>query len=235
MPPVKNDEDDDVIMGRKLEEIHPVREVVVCPSGGSAETWWLAAFAVLVVVVCTLAVGTRTGSSETAELQPWQMNAFTALNANEQGTFNALYTSAMEIDAAHEEGEGEWMDIHELEQLFIPPFARDAAWRRQGRIRWTHNLPISEEMDMALYLGIPEEKEASGSFLLVMLHGHARKQGNASGKPEHARYEVWHHASTSVKFPAVITDQALIASGWKEVVALKGSDEIRRVKGESIS
>jgi len=222
-----------MIMGKRLEDIHPIREELVRPAGGSAETWWLASFAVLVVLVSALAIGTRGPVSRVAVLSTWQVNAFTGLNSSELGTFNALYTSAMEIDAVHEDGDGGWLDVPELEELFIPPFARDAAWRRQGKLHWKRNIPVSERMDIALYLGVPEDRDVSGAFLLVMLHDHAKKQGNASA--EHARFEVWHNTATKVKFPIAVTDQALIAAGWKEVVALKGEDEIRRVRGEVVS
>ncbi|WP_147822464.1 DUF6162 family protein [Salidesulfovibrio onnuriiensis] len=224
-----------MIQGRRLEDIHPIREELVRPAGGGNETLWLAVAAVVVVVACALGMGLRDRGARTAELLPWQMNAFTALNPEELGTFNALYTAAVEIDAVHEDGDGGWMDISEMEDLFMPPFARDAAWRRQGRMVWTRRVPESPDLDLALYLGVPQQRERSGSFLLVMRHDHSAGRGHGAAEPGHGRFEVWYQASHRGGFPAVIKDQALIAAGWKEVVAFKGGDEIERVKGEVVS
>lgn len=207
--------------------------VLVRPARGEGELRWLLLFSTVIIFLCAMVIASGRKLGGQAELQPWQINAFQELRPEELGTFNALRTAALEIDDVHEDG-GVWMDILDMQSLVIPPFVRDAAWRRQGRMGWEMRIPVSEKTDMALYLGVPKDFAVSGSFLLVMLHEHVRKQGNTVESDQqslHPRYEIWHTNSTSVQFPEIVTDQALISAGWKEVVALTGSDEIERMKG----
>ncbi len=53
--------------------------------------------------------------------------------------------------------------------------------------------------------------------------------------PTHAPYEIWINDKKNQGFPNIITDQALIAAGWKEIVALTGEDEMKRMKGTTIN
>lgn len=202
----------------------------VHPGGGSRETRCVICAALITLAACALFAGGRISDSYAKSVEPWQINAFEDLNPVEMGTFNALRTAALDINDIHDE-EVRWMKVSELERLFIQPFARDAAWRKAGRIRWRSRTLPSETTHTALYLGSPEEADKTGQFLLVMLHSHEKKQGNAGTGPEHAPFEVWYRPAGSSEFPQIITDNALIALGWKEVVALRGEDEVRRVKG----
>ena len=72
-----------------------------------------------------------------------------------------------------------------------------------------------------------------GSFLLVMLHDHVKKEGNA-GAAAHVPYEIWLHASPVAETPSMVTDQSLINKGWREVVARKGESETLRTKEDYV-
>ncbi|NDV28552.1 DUF6162 family protein [Desulfovibrio sp. JC010] len=64
---------------------------------------------------------------------------------------------------------------------------------------------------------------------------HVHPQGGHKVKQGHAPYEIWFHAANDKSFPTIITDQALINAGWKEIVSRSGEDEMKRTKGEEFN
>jgi len=80
-------------------------------------------------------------------------------------------------------------------------------------------------------VGRPQGEGAT--FMLVMLHEHIKKEGNAAGAV-HAPFEVWMHPSSASEIPKTVTDQALIGQGWREVLARKGEGEIRSDSGDFV-
>ncbi len=213
-----------------------VIETIVTPARGGRETFFLLSMVAVTLVCCALAIGLRTTADMEKTIQAWQFNAFEDLTAPERAVFNALQIASDEINDIHASTNHRWMDIAELQALFIPPFVEDAAWHNQGRIIWSQKTfdTSNGERHIALYLGNPQTKAVRGTFLLLMLHDHPKKQGNVATGPTHAPYEIWLHNSANQTFPEIITDQALIAAGWKEIVALTGADEIQRLKETTI-
>ncbi len=209
-------------------------ERIVQPAKGGVETRWLLLVALITLVCCGTAIGMRTGSNKEKEVESWQINAFEALNAAETGIFTALQAAALEIDETHKYEQNHWLEISELEDLFIAPFAKDASWHKQGELIWTKTEIPVEDRHIAVYLGHPQTEAVRGSFLLLILHDHKKKQGNVAGGPAHAPFEIWFHGKISQKSPTIISDQAFIAAGWKEVIGLTGQDEVTRMKGQPI-
>ncbi len=206
-------------------------EEVIRPSGSRRETMWLVAAATCVLTICTLLILITSRQTAEKDLPEYKINAFSELSPSELAVFNGLYTSAPEINDIHNERDGKWMSIAELEEYYMPPFVRDRAWEKNGRIKWTLKTRPTGEMDIALYTGNPQDDNAGGTFILLFLHNH-KKQGNAEDAPEHPEYEIWYTPSPGAYTPEITTDQAFISAGWKEVVAYKGSDEKTRIKGE---
>ncbi|MEF2232127.1 MAG: DUF6162 family protein [Pseudodesulfovibrio sp.] len=190
---------------------------VVRPAGPAAETRWVLAAALFSLLVCAGAISLRHGTVSARELPEWRIDAFAELRPQELAVFNGLCSAAPEIDLLHA-GEGGWPSVDALAGEFIPPFVRDGAWQRNGGHHWIRSELSSTDRHVALYVGHPEDAEASGTFLLLMLHSHAKGQGNADAGV-HAPYEVWLHASPVADIPSMVTDQALIGKGWREVVA----------------
>lgn len=206
--------------------------VVVRPSGTSRETWLVMLVAALTVAICGAVVALR-NPMETVTAEPeWRLNAFAELQGGELAVFNALHTAAPELIMAHEE-EGNWPEIEALARDFLPPFVRDAAWRRNGQYHWERSIIRTADKHIACYLGRSFDNAARRTFLLVLLHTHGTKDGNAGGM-NHAPYEVWVHDATSVGMPAVVSDQTLIGKGWREVIARSGESELIRNKGEGV-
>ncbi len=210
------------------------KETIVLPAKSGSETRWLLLITALIVTLCATAIYFRTGSNMEKTTETWQINAFSELNRQEIGVFNSLLTAALEIGATHDLDDGYWLNISELEEFLVPPFVKDAAWSKQGKIEWDLRIIPSENRHIAMYKGIPANDDVGGAFLLLMLHEHKKKQGNVPAGPTHAPFEIWFHEKAQQKFPDVITDQALISAGWREVVALTGEDEVTRMKGKTI-
>ncbi len=208
-------------------------ETVVTPAGGGKETLWLLVVIAVTVICCAAAVSLRTREDREKRIQDWQIDAFQDLSSREMAIYNGLQTASEEIIFIHSL-ENRWPEIRELQDQFITPFVEDAAWGNQGRITWQKKILDAGDMHIALYYGSAEQADKDGSFLLLMLHDHKQKQGNVGGGPTHAPYEIWFHASGGKKPPEIVTDQSLISSGWKEIVALTGEDEMKRMKGTSI-
>ena len=217
-----------MIIGKRTE--NPGCIVVVRPAGSGKETKLVLLTALLTVLVCGSAVAVRTVSTQVEPIPVWQIDAFSGLNAQELATFNTLHTAGPEIEMLHNDIGG-WPSVTDLASEFIAPFMLDAAWGKNGRLEWTRSVISAEERHIAAYIGRPLDIDVSRSFLLVMLHDHVKREGNATGTV-HAPYEVWVHPDPAVNMPSMITDQALISAGWREVVARSGQDEMQRTKGE---
>lgn len=219
-----------MIMGKRYRA--PSCEVVVKPSGSGTETRLVLLAALLTIAFCGAAIVLRNTTATARDVPAWQVDAFKDLRAEELAIFNGLYTAAPEIEMIHEEMGG-WPTVDALAAEYIPPFVEDAAWEKNGAMAWSRVAIASLGKHVVLYVGHPSDSSASGSFMLVMLHDHVKKEGNA-GAAVHAPFEVWLHASPVADPPAVITDQALINKGWREVVARKGEEETRRTQEDFI-
>ncbi|PIE65355.1 MAG: hypothetical protein CSA26_03255 [Desulfobacterales bacterium] len=216
------------------QNMHKVKECIVQPASGGSETRWLLVIVIMIVVCCGLAIYMRTETGVQKGPESWQMNAFTELNSSEIGIFTALQTAAVEIDETHDLEDGRWLGIDEMEELYIPPFVKDSAWHKQGKVVWTRKIVSADEIHIALYRGISDTETVRGTFLLLMLHDHKKKQGNVAAGPTHAPFEIWFHDQKDRAFPDIITDQALISAGWREVVGHTGEDEELKLKGKMI-
>lgn len=213
-----------MIMGKRLND--PRCEVVVRASGSGRETRYVALVAFLTLIICCSAIVLRNTTAKAVPVPSWQVDAFNDLTTSELATFNALHSAAPEIDILHEDGL-EWPSVDQLALEYMPPFVQDAAWEMSGKLAWSRTVISTKDKHIACYLGRPSNPKKSRAFLLVMLHDHGPVNGTA-----HAPYEVWLHESVAVDMPSMINDQALINSGWREVVARSGEKEIARTKGE---
>ncbi len=206
---------------------------VVKPSQSTRETKWLFLIVTIIVMICAAIISLRNHSYQAKTIEQWQIDGFKELTPVETAVFTSLQTAALEIGQTHEL-DGYWMNILELEMLYVPPFAKEAAWKKQGQIKWSMTDLKNGERHIAIYKGVPGNNDVGGVFLLLMLHDHKKKQGNVAAGPEHAPYEIWFNKKKDQKTPDIITDQALIAGGWREVVARTGEDEVMRTKGKAI-
>lgn len=205
------------------------RQLVVS-SGKGKETIYVFLAAILVTITCATLIFINQKAPEMTKLESFQIRAFSDLNEKELAIFNGLYTAAVEMNEIHDEEE-QWLTVKQLEDDLIPPFTKDASWKKNGKFIWDRSLRPAGSMDIALYNGHPQKTAAAGSFILLFLHDHKKKQGSARTEPTHAPYEIWYHASADKSPPQVATDQGFISAGWKEIIAYSGEDEVKRIKG----
>ncbi|MCP4114593.1 MAG: hypothetical protein GY737_04185 [Desulfobacteraceae bacterium] len=208
-----------------------MEQQIVKPVSTKSEVIYLFVAVAVVVMIAGGVIAGRIRPSDEKVLKAHQISAFRDLATLEQGTFNDLYAAAMEINELHGMGDEEWPSLATLENEFMPPFVKDQVWEKRGSLAWEQRVPWSGTRHVALYLGVPRDAGGFGCFLLVMLHDHAGKRPGTD-TVEHAPYEIWHHDEPDVAFPEIVTDQALMAKGWKEVVPYKGEEEVKRLKGE---
>ncbi|PIE68839.1 MAG: hypothetical protein CSA21_05390 [Deltaproteobacteria bacterium] len=206
-----------------------VTEVVIPPARGGSETRWLLLITCVVLVCTVTAIGLRVDAGKDRPLESWQLNAFTSLRTQEIGVFNALQTAAQEINETHILEPDRWMDIDDLKILYIPPFVEDAAWHKRGEIKWSMKILDPGGRHLALYKGQPTTPAVRGTFLLVMLHDHPGAGTSTAAEVIHAPYKIWLHDNAGQQFPEMITDQALIKAGWKQVIALTGDETTQRI------
>ncbi len=176
---------------------------IVSPAGKGSESLYLLVITACIFASCAFLISLTTGKEEERTLQAYQIDAFADLNGKELAVFNNLRTSALE---------------------------KDVSWKKSGGYIWTRSLQPKGNIDLAVFIGHPQDNDC-GSMLLLFTHEHGKKQGNVTDKAEHPAYEIWYHRARYQPLPDTFTDQIFIAAGWKEICALSGADEVKRVKG----
>jgi hypothetical protein len=206
---------------------------VVKPTGSSREGLYFVLTTAVVIAVAAICIMHRTRAEPERVLFEYQISGYKDLNSFKQGTFVALYTAAMEIDAAHDNNEGTWLSVKDLQERFMPPFAHDRAWAMSGKLIWTQKILNKDMIHATAYLGKPSIPDISGSFLLVLLHDHSTEGDYQIGEPEHDEepFKIWYSGETAVDFPEKLSVRSLAIMGWKEVIPYTGDDEMKRIKG----
>ncbi len=205
---------------------------IVSPAGKGSESIYLLIITAVIIVTCALLISFTAGKGQKRVIQDYEIDAFTDLNSKELAVFNNLRTSAVEIDSIHKEEvtEASWPAVEQLQQDGLPPFVQDISWKKSGQYFWKMVAQPKGNIDLAVFVGYPKDTEC-GTMLLLFTHEHGKKQGNTWSKSQHVPYEIWYHSSSNEPLPEVFTDQVFIAAGWKEIRALSGADEVKRVKG----
>jgi hypothetical protein len=121
-----------------------------------------------------------------------------------------------------------WPNIKDFEEALMPPFLHDHSWEQNGSLQWSLHEPLAEgEMQgSTMYLGTDGRAPNQGSFLLVIGHVHAGFQTNNA-------IVIWWSSKNHATMPQSGFRDGLILQGWREVVALSGADEVKRIYGDS--
>ncbi|MFC3075191.1 DUF6162 family protein [Shinella pollutisoli] len=174
--------------------------VVVRPAGAERETLFVALLCLAILLAAGTAVGLRTRAPEAVATQAWQVDARDGLTAAEQGINADLRVAADDIAFALEGGGVPTPE--ELAEDALPPFARDATTAGRGGHAWSL-VPAAD--GFAAWLGRSAAPDAAGSLLLRIA-------------TEDRAVSVWLDRSADAAVPG-LSDEALIAAGWKEVVS----------------
>lgn len=182
--------------------------VVVRPVSAGRETLLVALLCLAIVLVAGTVVGLRTRAPAAAGIAEWQVDARDGLTAAEQGLNAELKVAANDIAFALESGTV--LTPEALAEEALPPFAMDAATAGRGGHVWSL-VPSAD--GFAGWLGQTASADIAGSLLLRIAtagDGHANEpEGGVS---------VWLNRSTHAA-AAGLSDEALVAAGWKEIVS----------------
>ena len=169
---------------------------VVRPAGAGHETLYVLLLCLIILAVAGTVVALRGESQEIAAVPSHQLDARRDLSAAEQGIYADLRVTLDEIHLLQQE-QNALPTPDQLAQEGFAPFAQDASSVSRGDHRWQLLAPST-------YLGLSQATDTSGSLLM-------RVQG--------AEPDIWLNRGKHLAVPFDLTDQALIAAGWQQVVA----------------
>ena len=202
----------------------------VSPLDMGKETVYVFMTIALVLVIAAIAISLRVKTDEKAGLLPYQISAFEDLSPDELAIYQDLYAAALEIDGIHDENEGTWLGIEDLENDYIAPFVKDLSWKVRGEIQWQHFSPDLPNQHTAIYIGKPLSSEKLGTFLLVMIHRHDETSETApSGHDGEEHMDIWYDVSNTLSFDGKMKEDYLVAQGWKEIIPYSGEEELNRL------
>lgn len=182
---------------------------VVRPAGAGPETLYVLILCGVILAASAAAVAFRAAPSAPVPIAEWQIDARLDLNAAEQGINADLRVAAEDIALALRDGTVPTPE--DLATDFVPPFARDATTILRGGHVWS---VIPDEAGFSAWFGRSASSDVAGSLLLRMATGNQ----NHSGDVRNVGISVWLNRSRSAAATG-LSDEALISSGWREIVS----------------
>ncbi len=181
--------------------------VVVRPAGAGRETLFVAGLCALVVACAATVATIRARPADEAVLAAWRIDARDGLNAAEQGLNADLAAAAEDIRAELASGEAPSPD--RLGEEALPPFAKDATAARRGGHVWS----LVRDGETLGYLGVSGDAATARTLLLRI----AAPSGDTGGHGSDRKATVWAHPSAGAA--GRLSNEALIAGGWKQVAS----------------
>ena len=169
---------------------------VVRPAGAGHETLYVLLLCLIILAVAGSVIALHGETHEVSAVPSHQLDARRDLSAAEQGIYADLRVTLDEIQLLQQEQSALPSPAQLAEEGFAP-FAQDASSVSRGDHRW-------QLLEPSAYLGLSQAPGTSGS-LLMRVHG--------------AEPDIWLNRQAHLAAPSDLTDQALIAAGWQQVVA----------------
>lgn len=169
---------------------------VVRPAGAGHETLYVLLLCLIILAVAGSVIALHGETQEVVAVPSHQLDARRDLSAAEQGIYADLRVTLDEIQLLQQE-QNTLPTPAQLAEEGFAPFARDASSVSRGDHRW-------QVLEPSTYLGLSQAPGTSGS-LLMRVNG--------------AEPDIWLNRSANLAAPSDLTDQALIAAGWQQVVA----------------
>ncbi|MGB8921997.1 MAG: DUF6162 family protein [Pseudomonas sp.] len=172
---------------------------VVRPAGAGHETLNVLLLCLLILAVAGSVVAWRGVSHEPQPVASHQLDARRDLSAAEQGIYADLRVTLDEIRLLREE-----QQILPTPQTLadegFAPFAEDASSVSRGGHAW-------QLLADTAYFGHSQSSAVAGSFVMLL-------SADANAAPD-----IWLNRAADLQTPAELTDAALSAAGWKQIVA----------------
>ena len=169
---------------------------VVRPAGAGHETLYVLLLCLIILAVAGSVIALHGESQKVAAVPSHQLDARRDLSAAEQGIYADLRVTLDEIQLLQQE-QSALPSPAQLAGEGFAPFAQDASSVSRGDHRW-------QLLEPSAYLGLSQAPATSGS-LLMRVHG--------------AEPDIWLNRQANLAAPSDLSDQALIAAGWRQVVA----------------
>ncbi|WP_407310799.1 DUF6162 family protein [Pseudomonas sp. nanlin1] len=166
---------------------------VIRPAGASHETLYVLLLCACILLGAGAVVLWHQEPAVADNVQAYQVDARRDLSAGEQGLYADLRVTLDEIQLLLKE-EQHPPAVERLADEGFAPFASDASSVSRGGHHWAL---LNEQA----YLGLSERPEVAGTLLLRLGHN-----------------DVWLNRNAQASAPADLSDPALIASGWKQIV-----------------
>ena len=207
-----------------------MEKTIVEPLSKRKEILYLLSLTGIILLVATLLIAIKkSDKGEIKHLKKYQISAFRDLDVKEQLVFTALYGSGYEIENFHATNGEIWPTISDLESQLISPFVRDRAWKENGQISWSLKVAGSNTVHLVAYFGVPTAQGINGRFLLVLEHYHAIDGSYQKGGDKREPFRIWYSQKSGRTIPTDLSAGYLISNGWKEVIAYKGKDEVKKL------
>lgn len=172
---------------------------VVRPAGAGHETLNVLLLCLLILAVAGSVVAWRGVSHEPEPVASHQFDARRDLSASEQGIYADLRVTLDEIRLLREEQQTLPTPKNLADEGFAP-FAQDASSVSRGGHAW-------QLLADTAYFGHSQAPAVAGSFVMLL-------STDNSAAPD-----IWLNRDVDLKVPTELTDVALSASGWKQIVA----------------
>ncbi|ABA75663.1 MULTISPECIES: DUF6162 family protein [Pseudomonas] len=169
---------------------------VVRPAGAGHETLNVLLMCLLILAVAGSVVAWRGVSHEPEPVSSHQLDARRDLGASEQGIYADLRVTLDEIHLLREEQQALPTPQNLADEGFAP-FAQDASSVSRGGHVW-------QLLADSAYFGQSQVPTVAGSFLMRL---------NNAGP------DIWLNRATDLQAPTDLSDAALSAAGWKQIVA----------------
>ncbi|WP_085707536.1 DUF6162 family protein [Pseudomonas sp. B35(2017)] len=171
----------------------------VRPAGAGHETLNVLLLCLLILALAGSVVAWRGVSHEPEPVSGHQLDARRDLNAAEQGLYADLRVTLDEIRLLREEQQA-LPTPQALADEGFAPFAQDASSVSRGGHAW-------QLLANSAYYGQSQAPAVAGSFLM---------RTDADG---HAPPDIWLTRQADAGVPTDLSDDALSAAGWKQIVA----------------
>ena len=176
----------------------PTRQIVR-PAGAGHETLNVLLLCLLILAVAGSVVAWRGVSHEPEPVATHQLDARRDLSAAEQGIYADLRVTLDEIRLLREEQHA-LPTPQSLADEGFAPFAQDASSVSRGGHAW-------QLLADTAYVGQSQNPTVAGSFVMLL---------SADDK---ATPDIWLNRNANLTAPTELTEAALSASGWKQIVA----------------
>lgn len=222
---------------------------LVRPASGRWESLTLLLAALAIIASVTGYVLLRPQHSGPPTPLSWQVRSFDGLGAVDQAIHSALLPAGEEI-IWNNNDTGGWITLERAQEIWLPPFYRDAFWKTNGEVHWQLILPgghlphvgsVDEHEDAAaprtsevsqatqgqgatVYYGSAGGAPGQSAYLLVIGHAHA-------GVMWANQATIWVHPDPNAPYPGIVKPESLVGKGWRQVIPYDGTREVERIKG----